>query len=78
MTYATVTKWGNSLGVRIPQAYAAQIGFKENTQISMEMTSDSIVLKKRGMSLDELLSDITPNNRHELIDFGADCGKEII
>ena len=77
MTYGTVVKWGNSLALRIPQSFAAQLGVKENSTISLELIGDRLIIK-RGQTLDEMLALVTDENKHQLIDFGAPQGKEII
>lgn len=77
MTYGTVAKWGNSLALRIPQSFAAQLGVKENSTISLELIGDRLIIK-RGQTLDEMLALVTDENKHQLIDFGAPQGKEII
>lgn len=77
MTYATVTKWGNSLAIRIPQAFATQIGVKENSNVSLELIGDRIVIR-RGKSLDEMLESVTADNKHTIVEFGEPRGKEAI
>ena len=44
---ATVQKWGNSLGVRIPKAVAEQAGLAEETQVSCELAGEEIVIRKQ-------------------------------
>ena len=77
MIEATVTKWGNSLAIRIPQPIAAQLGVKENSNVSLELDGDRLIIKC-GQTLDEMLAMVTDENKHQLIDFGAPRGKEII
>jgi antitoxin MazE len=77
MICATVTKWGNSLALRIPQAFATQLGVKENSNVSLEIVGDRLIIK-RGQTLDEMLACITEENQHDLIDNSEPQGKEII
>jgi len=77
MTNATIAKWGNSLALRIPQSFAAQLGVKENSSVSLELIGDRLIIK-RGQTLDEMLANVTDENKHQLIDFGTPQGKEII
>ena len=77
MTFATIAKWGNSLALRIPQAFATQLGVKENSKVSLELIGDRLIIK-RGQTLDEMLKLVTDENKHQLSDFGAPRGKEII
>lgn len=77
MILATITKWGNSLALRIPQPIAAQLGVKENSNVSLVIDGDRLIIK-RGQTLDEMLEMITDENKHQLIDFGLPRGKEVI
>jgi antitoxin MazE len=73
-----ITKWGNSLGVRIPQALAARIGIQENMLVELSAEEDAIVIKpaQRKCSLRDLTEKITKDNKPESIDWGASLGKE--
>ena len=77
----TVQKWGNSLAVRIPSVVAEKIKIEQGSEIEMIVTleGDGVTLlpKKRKPTLAELLSKITPENRHDYIDFGT-VGKELL
>jgi antitoxin MazE len=77
MNFAKIKKWGNSLAVRIPQAFASQIGVEENSNVSIEVLDDRLIIKRRH-TLDEILANITDENKHQLIDYGEPQGKEII
>ena len=41
-----LSKWGHSLAVRIPRAFAEQIGISEGSPIEIIAGSDTIVLSK--------------------------------
>jgi antitoxin MazE len=77
MVLATLTKWGNSLALRIPQSIAAQLGVRENSNVSLELEGDRLVIT-RGQTLDEMLAQVTNKNKHELAELGAPRGKEMI
>jgi Growth regulator len=77
MINVTIAKWGNSLALRIPQSFAAQLGVKENTRVSLELVGDQLIIK-RGQSLDEMMALITEENKHKLIDHSTAQGKEMI
>lgn len=77
-------KWGNSLAVRIPDAVVKDAGFTPGTEVSVHKVRNTIVLapvrgkgKKRRPTLEELVARITPENRHEEIDWGPPVGKEV-
>lgn len=77
MIYSTMKKWGNSLALRIPKSYAAQLGVGENSNVSLELVGDQLIIK-RSQTLEEMLADISDNNRHQVMDFGELQGKEMI
>lgn len=76
MAFAIIRKWGNSLAIRIPQAFASQMGIEENFNVSIEVVDNRLIIKPRK-TLDEMLSNITDDNKHQLIDYGEPRGKEM-
>lgn len=77
MAEGTISKWGNSLALRIPQAIAVQLGVKENSSVYLTVKNDCLFIEK-DHTLEELAAMITDENRQELVDFGLDVGKEVI
>ena len=76
----TVSKWGNSLAVRIPQPIAKQARLSEGDCLALALDKDGhIILRssQRRYELAELVSKITPKNRHGETDWGQPQGKEI-
>jgi antitoxin MazE len=76
---STVSKWGNSLAVRIPQAIAKQARLSEGDCLKLALNRDgSIVLRptRPKYELSELVSRITPKNRHRETDWGQAQGEE--
>jgi antitoxin MazE len=74
-----VSKWGNSLAVRIPKAVAKEARLSEGDSLAMELTKDgSIVLQstRRTYELKDLVSQIKPGNRHRETDWGKPQGEE--
>ncbi|RYL93511.1 AbrB/MazE/SpoVT family DNA-binding domain-containing protein [Sporolactobacillus sp. THM7-4] len=77
---STVQKWGNSLAIRIPSVVAEQIEIKQGSTMELNVLDNQelrLVKKKRKPTLQELLSQCKPENRHEEIDFGI-VGRELI
>jgi antitoxin MazE len=75
-----VSKWGNSLAIRIPQAIVREARLTEGDRLSLDLTGDgSIVLRnrRRKYSLDKLVAQIKPGNRHAQTEWGAPQGKEV-
>lgn len=56
-------KWGNSLGLRIPYQIAENLEITENTQVSLIVEGDCLIVKKEHPlpNLDEILDSI-PND----------------
>jgi antitoxin MazE len=75
-----IAKWGNSLAIRIPKAVAEQAHVQEGTEIVIEALDGHIELRPadRIPTLEELVAQITPDNRHDETDWGPDVGKEIV
>lgn len=76
----TVQKWGNSLGIRIPSQIADKIAVSQGSEVDLVVSDDySLIVtpKKKKPTLEELLSQCKPENRHDEIDFGVK-GKELL
>ena len=68
-----VSKWGNSLAIRIPQAIAKRADLNEGDSVALTLDgTGAIVLRPTGRKyeLSELVSRITPKNRHRETDWG--------
>jgi antitoxin MazE len=74
-----ISKWGNSLAIRIPLAIAKQAGLSAGDCVALALDSDGgIVLRptRRRYELSELVARITPRNRHRETDWGQPQGEE--
>lgn len=72
-----VTKWGNSLGIRIPMALAKKVGLTEGTPIDFQVDNDTIIIRRKRYTLEKLLSEVDSKNVHHEINTGAPVGREI-
>jgi len=75
-----VSKWGNSLGVRLPREIAARAGIIEGARIDMEAFADGRIMitpSRRRFKIEELVAGMTPENNHPLEDDGP-VGDELI
>jgi antitoxin MazE len=43
---ATIQKWGNSQGIRIPKAFLEALGMMENDMVELNRVDDNIVITK--------------------------------
>jgi len=77
---ANVSRWGNSLGVRIPKDIAGRVGLSEGAQVDIEMENDRIVISpaRPRYTLEALLRGMTPQAMHEAFDWGPDRGREAV
>ena len=75
-TIEHVSKWGNSLAVRIPKGIAEQCKIVEGSSVQMDAYSDRIVIRKHSYDLSALVDQITSYNIHDEQGFGAPLGKE--
>ncbi len=80
MPKAQMAKWGNSLAVRIPKDVAEQARLKEGDAVVIKAAKGRIELHavERMPSLEELVAQITPENRYAETDWGPDVGREKI
>jgi len=75
-----VQRWGNSLAVRIPKAFIDETGLEANDEVEIIVQDGQIILtpvKVKTYSLDDLLTGITPENRHDEWDLGSSVGNEV-
>ena len=73
-------KWGNSLALRIPKAFAIEIGLKQDSPIELSLVNDQLVIKpvaETQLTLEQLLAQVTEDNLHEEIKTGESVGKEV-
>ncbi len=74
-----VTRWGNSLAIRIPSAYARELHLDEGAEVELSVTEGRLVITPappQAYNLAELVAGITPENRHGETDWGGPVGDE--
>ncbi|MGF1603327.1 MAG: AbrB/MazE/SpoVT family DNA-binding domain-containing protein [Thermosynechococcaceae cyanobacterium] len=74
-----VQKWGNSLALRIPKSFAAEILLQPDTEVELSMVKGKLVITpilETNYSLEQLLENITDENIHVEVDTGASVGNE--
>ncbi len=75
-----IQKWGNSLAVRIPKDIVLDLGLDYGTFVELRAVDGRLhVIPQQGprYTLEELVAQITPENRHGEIDWGPPVGKEV-
>ena len=74
-----VQKWGNSIALRIPKAFADEMQIAAETAVEISIEDGRLVISPVGQAtyaLEELVAGITPDNLHDEINWGAPVGKE--
>lgn len=74
-----VQKWGNSLALRIPKSFAAEVGLRNESSVELSVADGKLViapLVEPKVTLKELLDQVTEDNVHHEIDTGPAVGRE--
>ncbi len=77
----SLTRWGNSLGLRIPKDIAGRLGLSDGARVEVEAEGEDRIVIRIGRPryrLDELLADVTPDAMHAAFDWGPDAGREAV
>jgi antitoxin MazE len=75
-----IQRWGNSLGLRIPRAFAEEAGVVAGSTVDLSLRNGDLVVKparRRRYRLSELLDGVTARNRHTAVDTGSPVGREV-
>lgn len=77
---ARLTRWGNSLGVRIPKDIATRLGLTDGVRVEVETEGSRIIITaaQPRYRLEDLLTGVTPEVMHEAFDWGPDRGREAV
>lgn len=76
---ARVQRWGNSLALRIPSAFAVETTIEQGSEVELTLEDGRLVVtpvKDPAFSLEALLAEVTPDNLHAEADIGAPEGAE--
>ncbi|QJE72275.1 AbrB/MazE/SpoVT family DNA-binding domain-containing protein [Aerophototrophica crusticola] len=75
-----LARWGNSLALRIPTAYAKDLGIAEGAGVDARVEDGKLVITPLAdpptYDLDELLAGITDDNIHGEVPTGKAVGNE--
>ena len=82
-----ISKWGNSLGIRVPVMIAESLGIHAGDQVAFELRDGGMFMKKKQSTAQMFeqfygkpFSEITPDDlgTAEEIDWGDDVGGEVL
>ena len=85
--YATISRWGNSQGIRIPKSLLETLGLRENDRVELDCQDGAITIRRaaaRHRTLEERLTEyygkpldqIEPFHAEE-VDWGGPEGGEV-
>jgi antitoxin MazE len=74
-----ISKWGNSLAVRLPKPFIEELGLGEGAEVELTVRGGQLILSaaSREYILEELVEGITRENRHTESDWGRPKGREV-
>lgn len=78
--HTKIQRWGNSLGLRIPQSMAADVGVAAGSEVDVRVRGGNLVVKpaqRRTYRLADLLAGVTSGNLHREVETGAPVGREV-
>ncbi len=74
-----VVKWGNSLGLRIPKSFAAEVQVSEGVEVDLSLEDGHLVIRvvpPASLNLEDLLAEVTDDNLHGEVATGGPVGGE--
>ena len=74
-----VRKWGNSAAIRLPAGVLEAVSLKIDQAVDVREEDGRIIIepvRTVSLKLEDLVSGITEENRHDEIDFGSSVGGE--
>jgi antitoxin MazE len=74
-----IQKWGNSLALRIPKSYAADVQLTQETLVDISVEGDALIVRPllpSSPTLTKLLAGVTESNLHGETDYGPCVGRE--
>ena len=75
-----VQKWGNSLALRIPKAFAVEAQLENDSFVEISFVKGQIIITPvptPSWTMDELLAGVTEDNLHHEVDTGFAVGTEV-
>jgi antitoxin MazE len=77
--FTQVQKWGNSLAIRLPKAFAEELAWNQETRVKETIIDGKLVIEAVQppvYTLEQLLEGVTENSLHGEISSGPAVGKE--
>jgi antitoxin MazE len=73
-----VSKWGNSLGLRLPKALTAEIGVSDGQKVEIRAEGGRLIVEpvRATYTWAQMMENVTPEAMGEAFDWGEDVGRE--
>jgi antitoxin MazE len=74
-----VQRWGNSLGLRIPRAFAAEAAVEAGAAVELSLRDGDLTVsrpRRPKYRVDELVRTVNAKNLHGEVDTGDPVGRE--
>jgi len=79
---AQVSKWGNSLAIRLPKAVAATLQVRQGQAVDLRIQGDTVVMRasRRHYTIEELVAEMDLQAEPEVLDDVRDplIGQELL
>jgi len=75
-----IQKWGNSLGLRIPKAFAEEAGVQAGSEVDLSVEDGDLIIRPTRLPKYELrilLRRVTAKNVHDEVETGEPVGREV-
>lgn len=77
-----ISKWGNSLGLRLPRALAREVGLEAGQTVELSAVAGKLEVRTQTpiprYRLADLLAGVGPGDAPPSLDWGPDRGAEIL
>lgn len=77
-----LASWGGSIALRIPAAFVQELGARPGQSVDLTVDQGTLIVRilseQKKYRLEDLVSEITEENKHSEVSFGKDVGQEII
>ena len=75
---STIRKWGNSLGIRIPNLIIRELSLKDGSIIDIIDNGNEIIIKPvKKSKLSKMLDEVNDQNIHQEVETTGPVGNEI-
>ena len=78
--HTRIQRWGNSLVLRIPKAFAAEAQLEQDTLVEVKLVDGQLLIvpvTETPVTLEQLLAGVTEENLHRETATGPAIGQEV-